>query len=168
MPRGIKRDRRARGRDPVSPTIMALPSTPLFIDGEWRASSSGATYEVRNPNTGRVVGTAASATAEDCAAAVEAAARAFTTWESSPLPLRRDILLKASDLLASDENKVRVMAAVGEETSANAETHVFNILAPTNELRNFAGAIGQLKGEAFTSHIPGGQVFCQRRPLGVV
>ncbi|OJT02400.1 Vanillin dehydrogenase [Trametes pubescens] len=147
---------------------MALPSTPLFIDGEWRASCSGATYEVRNPNTGRVVGTAASASAEDCAAAVEAAARAFTTWETSPLSLRRDILLKASEHLSSDEYKARVMAAVGEETSATAETHVFNILGPTNELRNFAGAIGQLKGEAFTSHIPGGQVFCQRRPLGVV
>lgn len=142
---------------------MTVPTTSLFIDGEWRPSSTGTTYEVRNPNTNQVVGIAASASAADCAAAVDAAARAFPAWETSPLPARRDILLKAADLLASDECRARIMQAIGEETSATAETVVFNHTAPLNELRSFAGAIAQLKGEAFVSGFPGGQVFSQRR-----
>ncbi|KAI0653167.1 aldehyde dehydrogenase [Cubamyces menziesii] len=147
---------------------MTLPFTPLFIDGEWRPSSTDANFEVRNPATSRVVGTAASASAEDCAAAVEAAAVAFQTWENSSLALRRDILLKASDILATEEYRAKIMTAVGEETSATAETAIFNHMAPLNELRNFAGATTRLKGESFMSWIPGGQVFAQRRALGVI
>ncbi|KAI0628648.1 aldehyde dehydrogenase [Trametes polyzona] len=147
---------------------MSLPATRLFIDGEWRPSSTGATYEVCNPNTGQVVGTAASASAGDCASAVEAAARAFPAWEQYPLPMRRDILLRAADVLASDEYRARVMDAVKEETSATDETVVFNHAAPVNELRAFAGAVAELKGETFVSGMSGGQVFVQRRGMGVV
>ncbi|KAH9893524.1 aldehyde dehydrogenase [Cubamyces lactineus] len=147
---------------------MSLPFTPLFIDGEWRPSSTGASFEVRNPATHQIVGTAASASAEDCTAAVEAAAVAFQTWENSSLALRRDILLEASDILATEEYRTKIMAAVGEETSATAETVIFNHMGPLNELRNFAGATTRLKGESFMSWIPGGQVFAQRRALGVI
>ncbi|KAI0821828.1 aldehyde dehydrogenase [Trametes gibbosa] len=147
---------------------MSPPLTPLFIDGEWRPSSTGATFDVRNPNTDAVVSTASSASAEDCAAAVEAATRAFPAWERSPLPYRRDLLLKAADILASDEFRARVMDAVGEETSATAETVVYNHASPVNELRAFAGAVAQLKGEAYVSNLAGGQVFSQRRAMGVI
>ncbi|OSD04847.1 aldehyde dehydrogenase [Trametes coccinea BRFM310] len=147
---------------------MSLPFTPLFINGEWRPASGGESFEVRNPTTGKLVGTTASASTEDCAAAIEAAALAFQTWENSPLSLRRDILLKASDILASDEYKEKIMRAVNEETSATADTVVFNHMGPVNELRNFAGATTRLKGESFVSWIPGGQVFAQRKALGVV
>ncbi|KAI0358014.1 aldehyde dehydrogenase [Trametes cingulata] len=147
---------------------MTVPNTSLFINGEWRPSSTGATFEVRNPANGKVVGTAASASEEDCKAAIEAAALAFQSWENSPLSLRRDIVLKASEILASDEYKEKVMTAVMEETSANSETVIFNHAGPINELRHFAGATTRLKGEAFVSGIPGGQVFAQRRALGVV
>ncbi|KAI0821818.1 aldehyde dehydrogenase [Trametes gibbosa] len=147
---------------------MSLPLTSLFIDGEWRPSSTGATFEVRNPNTGEVVGTAFSASAGDCAAAVEAASRAFPAWEQSPLPYRRDLLMKAADILASDEFRKRIMASISEETSATAETVVINHAAPLNELRAYAGLVAQLKGEAFVSSFPGGQVFSFRRAIGVV
>ncbi|KAI0642106.1 aldehyde dehydrogenase [Trametes meyenii] len=148
---------------------MTLPPlTSLFIDGEWRPSSTGTTFEVRNPATGNVVGTGAAASHEDCAAAVETAALAFQTWEDSPLSLRRDILLKAADILASPEYKEKVMATVKEETAAMDDTVVFNHTAPVNEMRNFAGATTRLKGEAFVSWLPGGQVFAQRKALGVV
>ncbi|KAI0766679.1 aldehyde dehydrogenase [Trametes elegans] len=130
--------------------------------------TSGETFEVHNPTTGELVGTAASASAEDCTAAIEAAALAFQSWESSPLSLRRDILLKASDILASDEYKAKVLEVVNEETSALPETVIFNHTAPVNELRNFAGAISQLKGETFPSNLPGGRVFVQRRAMGVI
>ncbi|CDO69643.1 hypothetical protein BN946_scf184851.g31 [Trametes cinnabarina] len=147
---------------------MSLPFTPLYVNGEWRPASTGHTFEVRNPTTGKVVGTTASASAEDCAAAIEAAALAFQTWENSPLSLRRDILLKAADFLASEEYKAKIMKTVNEETSATADTVVFNHVNPVNELRSFAGATTRLQGESFVSYVPGGQVFVQRKALGVV
>ncbi len=80
---------------------MSLPFTPLFIDGEWRPASNGATFDISNPATGKVVGTSASASAEDCVTAIEAAGRAFKTWEHSHLAVRRDVFLRAADLLES-------------------------------------------------------------------
>lgn len=52
----------------------------LFIDGSWVPSSSGATFESRNPATGEVLGTVADAGAEDARKAVDAAKAAFASW----------------------------------------------------------------------------------------
>ena len=62
----------------------------LYIDGEWRAASDGATFAVVNPADESHVGTAAQATAADVSSAVGAARRAFdtTTW-STDLEFRK-------------------------------------------------------------------------------
>lgn len=49
----------------------------LYIDGKWKASSDGGTFEVINPATEAVIHHIAAATAEDVDAAVKAARRAF-------------------------------------------------------------------------------------------
>ncbi|RPD64183.1 aldehyde dehydrogenase [Lentinus tigrinus ALCF2SS1-7] len=147
---------------------MSLPFTPLFIDGEWRPASTGASFEVRNPTTGEVVGTAASASAEDCIAAVEAAARVFPAWEQTPLMARRDILLRAADILATDRYKDKVATFPPEELSSTEDMFPFNYLGEIGLLRNYASLAMAIKGEAFQSVIPGGQVMAQRRAFGVV
>ncbi|RDX48153.1 aldehyde dehydrogenase [Lentinus brumalis] len=147
---------------------MPLPFTPLYIDGQWRPASTGASFEVRNPTTGQVVGTAASASAEDCAAAVDAAARAFTTWEHTPLMVKRDVFLRAADILATDKYREKVATIPAEEVSATEDMLPFNYLAQTGFLRNYASMAMNMKGEAFPSIVPGGRVMAQRRAFGVV
>ncbi|KAI1793495.1 aldehyde dehydrogenase [Ganoderma leucocontextum] len=147
---------------------MSLPFTPLFIDGEWRPASNGATFDIHNPATGKVVGSSASASAEDCVAAIEAAARAFKTWEHSPLSVRRDVFLRAAALLETEKYREKVVAGTKEELSVAADMFVLNHTMQPNHLRNYAGAIQLLKGETFPSVIQGGQVFAQRRALGVI
>lgn len=49
----------------------------LFINNQWRPASTGQTFEVDNPATGQVIGTAALGSREDAIAALEAANRAF-------------------------------------------------------------------------------------------
>ncbi|MGJ7041554.1 betaine-aldehyde dehydrogenase [Shinella sp. BE166] len=51
----------------------------LYIDGSWKPSSNGETFEVINPATEEVIHHIAAATAEDVDAAVKAARRAFDT-----------------------------------------------------------------------------------------
>ena len=147
---------------------MSLPFTPLFINGEWRAASNGVTFDIFNPATGKVVGASASASLEDCTAAIEAAARAFKTWEHSPLAARRDVFLRAADLLETEKYRGRVAERTKEELAVAADMFVFNYAMQPNHLRNYAGAIQLLKGETFPSVIHGGQVFAQRRALGVM
>ena len=146
----------------------SVPFTGLSIDGQYRPASDNGTYEVRNSFTREVVGHAAAATAKDCQDAVEVAARAFKTWENSPLSVRRDVFLKASELLNTDKWKKRVTEALQQEVSATDFMVIFNFFLSTNGLRVDAGAIDQLKGETYVSMLPGGQVTTQRRAMGVM
>jgi len=99
------------------------PFIPLYIDGQWRPSSKNETFEVHNPQSNKVVGISASASSQDCKDAVEAAARAFTTWEHVSLPQRRDIFIKAADILR-DKYRDNVLAAVADEIAALSWAHI--------------------------------------------
>ncbi|KAK7687896.1 hypothetical protein QCA50_009115 [Cerrena zonata] len=148
---------------------MSTPFTSLLINGQVRPASSGKSYEVRNPFSSEVVGTAASATAQDCKDAIEAAGNAFKTWERSPLAQRRDIFLKAADLLVSDKYKTKILAAIRDETAAvDPVLQAFAVEFSGSALKDAAGLINKLKGETFPSDTPGAYVIGQRRPMGVV
>ncbi|PSR82610.1 hypothetical protein PHLCEN_2v6043 [Hermanssonia centrifuga] len=139
---------------------------PLFIDNDYR--SGDVTFEFRNPYTGQVAGIAASATSQDCKDAIESAGRAFVKWEHSPLEQRRDIFLKAADLLESPEFKDVIISAMRAETAMVEEMTVHNIEDAAMFMRKVAGMTNQLKGETFSSTVSGGHVVAQRRAKGVI
>lgn len=103
-----------------------LPFTPLFIDGRPCHASTNATFAVRNPYSSTVVGTSASASRQDCTNAIDSASKAFLTWEHTSLSERRDIFLKAADLLALDKYKNVVFKALTEETASVDYWNQFN------------------------------------------
>ncbi|MHB8508982.1 MAG: aldehyde dehydrogenase family protein [Candidatus Dormibacteria bacterium] len=76
-----------------------LKTYQLYIDGEWRESSSGETFPSINPSTGEEIARIAKGTREDAKAAVEAARRAFDRgdWANKTFKQRSDIVLKALD-----------------------------------------------------------------------
>ena len=68
-----------------------------FIDGRSVPSSSGDTFENRNPaDTDDLIGIFQQSTAADVDAAIAAAARAYDRWRLVPAPLRAEILFKAA------------------------------------------------------------------------
>ncbi|KAI0927689.1 hypothetical protein AcV5_008162 [Taiwanofungus camphoratus] len=147
---------------------MSVPFTSLFIDGQHRPASTAASYEVRNPYTHAIVGHAAAASSQDCKDAIEAAQRAFVTWEHTPVSAKRDVFLKAADLLGTEKYREKVKTAMQEETAAIDSFVAFNFVVTTNNLRTTAGLATQLKGETFPSGVSGGQVVAQRRAMGVI
>ncbi|MGC2534782.1 MAG: aldehyde dehydrogenase family protein, partial [Candidatus Sulfotelmatobacter sp.] len=68
----------------ASPATLGRTPTKImknFIDGEWVESSTGGTFEDRNPaDTREVVGIFQKSGKADVDAAVEAAKRAFAKW----------------------------------------------------------------------------------------
>ena len=73
--------------------------TGLFIDGEWRASSDGATLDVEDPATGKTLATVASAGVEDGKAALDAAVAAQDEWARTAPRERAEMLRSAYELL---------------------------------------------------------------------
>lgn len=145
------------------------PLTQLYINGNYVPSSSGETFEVRNPFSGEVVGISASAASADGKAAVDAAQQAFKTWEYTSHNERRDIFLRAADLLASDKYRAKITQTMGEEAAAAAYWAMTNVIGSTGLFRTQAGMVERLKGEVFPSGtVPGAQVISERRAMGVV
>ncbi|KAF8346452.1 Aldehyde/histidinol dehydrogenase [Amanita rubescens] len=143
------------------------PFTPLFIDGKQVHAKHGGTFEVRNPYSGQVVGTSASAISEDGIAAVEAAGKAFPAWQQKSPAERRDIIFKVADLWQSDKYKQKVTQAIPEETAGSNSWAIFNWISPTLLLR--AVSLDKFKAEFFPSAlVPGAQVIAHRRAMGVI
>ena len=76
----------------------------LYVDGAWSSARSGARREIRCPADGSLVAEVDEAGAEDTAAAIAAAHRAFRegSWPGTPARERGDLLLRVADLLERD------------------------------------------------------------------
>ena len=87
----------------ISPAaeVAAIESVPtqLFIGGQWRDSSSGATLPVEDQATGEVLCEVADATVADGEAALAAADEAFRSFREVAPRDRSDILRRAYDLM---------------------------------------------------------------------
>src|SRR5215813_10645947 len=98
-----------------------------FIDGEWVESSTGETFENRNPaDTRDVVGIFQKSAKTDVDAAVDAAKRAFAKWRLVPAPRRAEIIYSAAEILIERKEEyardmTREMGKVLKETRGDVQ-----------------------------------------------
>lgn len=97
---------------------MSGEAQKLFIGGEWVEPGRGR-YEVVNPATEEVVGSAPEASVEQAYGAAEAAAKAFDSWSRTAPERRSAILGKAADLLFKGGDLPALAAA---ESGATPQT----------------------------------------------
>src|SRR5262249_6828522 len=101
-----------------------------FIDGEWVASSTGETFEDRNPADNReVVGIFQKSNKADVNAAVDAAKQAFARWRWVPAPRRAEIVYAAAAILGERKedcanDMTREMGKVLKETRGDVQEAV--------------------------------------------
>jgi len=137
-----------------------------YIDGEWVKSSSGQTFENRNPaNTDDLVGTFQESNADDTARAVDAAAKAFEGWRLTPAPKRGEIIYRAAEILKRDKEKIaremtREMGKVLDETKGDVQEAIDLAYLMAGEGR-------RLHGVTTPSELPNKFNMCVRMPLGV-
>ena len=109
--------------------MTTLPEAKLFIDGELRGATGGATYDLTSPWTGEPVGKAADATREDVEAAIAAARRAFdhTDWSSDENRQNRfEIVRKFRELFEANRDRLAALATheAGAAQGAVIRAHV--------------------------------------------
>jgi succinate-semialdehyde dehydrogenase/glutarate-semialdehyde dehydrogenase len=139
--------------------------TGLFIDGQWRSGSEGATFPVVDPSDGSTIAQFAIAGRDDCLSAVEAAAAAQESWAATPPRQRSELLRAAFDVLTDEveyfaelmirENGKSYADAIGE---ANYAKEFF---------RWFSEEAVRIPGDYRLS--PGGdkRIVVDRQPIGV-
>jgi vanillin dehydrogenase len=137
----------------------------LLIDGNWRDAASGATHDVVNAFTGQAVTRQAAASTADAGAAVEAAAAASASWSATAPGERRELLIRAGEILES--RGPEIAAAVSEETAGTFGWGMFNVGLAASMFRA-AGAIADERlDQRVPSVVPGLVSTAVRQPLGV-
>src|SRR5688500_8640991 len=85
-------------RDRENAVVRAVP-TGLWIDGENRPATGGATLPVDDPSTGEVLAEVADASPEDAVRALDVAVAAQERWAATPPRDRGEILRRAFELM---------------------------------------------------------------------
>ena len=80
----------------------------LYINGEWRPASDGATFSSTDPATGEHLAVCAEATKVDVDNAVKAAQKAFETWKDTTAQQRAEILNKIADIIDANVYSISV------------------------------------------------------------
>ena len=81
------------------------------VDGKWLATSGNKYMPVMNPSTGEQIAETPCCTAEEVAAAVAAAKRAFPAWAGTPIPKRVQLMFRFKQLLDSHLDELTTLLA---------------------------------------------------------
>ena len=150
----------------MTDTLPRVKTYQQFIDGAWADSASGETLAVENPANGQVIAYVPASGEADVDRAVQAADRAFQTWQHTTPQDRSLLLLKLADAIEARADEL------GRLESANAGKPVGaaidEIPVVVDNLRFFAGAGRVMEGKAANEYVAGRTSLIRREPVGVV
>ncbi len=138
-----------------------------YINGKWKASSSGETFENINPaNHDEVVGRFQKSNKKDVNEAISAAEEALPQWRATPAPKRGEILFKVAELLLQQKESLaqdmtREMGKVIGETRGDVQEAI--------DLTYYTAGEGRrLLGETVPSELKNKFCMSVRMPVGIV
>lgn len=139
-------------------------SIPLQINGQEIRTNT--TFEVVNPETNNVLWKCSSASRYDALQAAAAAQRAFTLWSRMKASARRDIFLRAADVLASRTQELTEYVRL--ETGATESWAAMNINGSIEQLRDVAGRVMNVLGQVPLCGEKDRSAMVLKEPYGVV
>ncbi len=143
-----------------------MKSYQLFINGNFRDSSSGEMIEVINPSTEEVISRVPAASVEDTKSAIEAAHEAQKEWAKLPAIERAKFLRKIADgvrkrtddfvdILVEEQGKTKELARIEVDFTADYIDYM-------------AEWARRIEGEIIQSDRPNENIFLYKMPVGVV
>ena len=149
------------------PSLNTSFQTKLLIDGRWRDSVSGKTFETINPATEEVITEVAEADAADVDLAVKAARKAFESgpWRKMDARDRGRCLYRLADLIEDDIDALAELETL-DNGKPLAEARGTDLPMVVDCLRYYAGWADKIHGETIPIR---GRNFCytRREPVGV-
>jgi succinate-semialdehyde dehydrogenase / glutarate-semialdehyde dehydrogenase len=145
--------------------VSLVKRTDLFIDGRWEPGETGARFDVTDPSTGAVIASVADGTTRDAQRAVDAAARAFTSWSGVAPRDRAERLRACYDLMRRDaEDLAQLVALENGKTLADARSEI----AYAAEFFRWYGEEA-VRNLGSVSIAPSGnnRILVQHQPIGV-
>ena len=147
-------------------TAAGVTTYSNFIDGQWCSSTSGDTFENRNPaDKTDLIGVFQKSVRSDVEAALSAAARAYERWRLVPAPKRAEVLFRAAQLIverkeAFARDMTREMGKVLSETRGDVQEAIDMTFYMAGEGR-------RMFGHTVPSELRSKFAMSVRQPLGV-
>ena len=138
---------------------------PLLINGKEVVNETA--FDVVSPVSGKLIWKGSSVSKKQAIEAVEAAQAAFPAWSKTKPSLRRDILLKASDILKDRGEEICEYMEI-ETGSDDANSKYFNLPSSIEQLRDLAGRIVTVTGNILVPGEEGKSALMYKEPYGVV
>ena len=143
----------------------ALLRQCAFIGGEWVEADCGARFEVRNPASGGVVGSAPDMGAAETRRAIEAAERALPAWRALPAKERARVMRRWFDLaLSEQETLARIITAEMGKPLAEARGE---IAYGASFIDWFAEEGRRIYGDVIPTSAPDRRLLVLKQPVGV-
>jgi succinate-semialdehyde dehydrogenase/glutarate-semialdehyde dehydrogenase len=136
----------------------------LYIGGEWRDASGGATLEVEDPATGEALCEVADGTEEDAKAALDAAVEMRQEWADTPPNTRAEILWKAFEQLNERKEELGLLMTL-EMGKPVAESEA-EIVYAAEFFRWFSGEALRIQGDYRVAGNAASRVLVMRQPVG--
>jgi succinate-semialdehyde dehydrogenase / glutarate-semialdehyde dehydrogenase len=143
---------------------MAETDYQMPIGGDW-GESDGGRFEVTNPATGAVVGTAVNATAEDVKRAIDAAEEALGPWQALAAGERGRILRRAAERILAEAD--RIAGVMTDEQGKPLAEAKGEVIYAASFLEWFAGEAERVYGQVLPPMNPQKRVLVFRQPVGV-
>ena len=145
-------------------SVLTNVNTQLFIGGEWREASGGATLDVEDPSTGEAIASVADATPDDASAALDAACAAQGEWAAHPPRERGEILRRAYEALTAKADELALVMTL-EMGKPIAESKA-EIAYASEFFRWFAEEAVRIEGRYATAPNGAGRLLTMRQPVG--
>jgi len=144
----------------------ALLRAQAYVGGAWRDADDTATFNVTDPATGQVIGTAPNMGASETRAAITAAADALLGWSARTAKQRADVLRTWADLiLANKDDLALIMTAEQGKPLAESKGE---IVYAASFLEWFAEEARRVCGDVIASHRSDARLLVLKQPVGVV
>ena len=145
-------------------TVVDGVPKELYIGGEWRPASGEETLAVEDPSTGEAMCEVADATAEDAAAALDAAATTQAEWAETPPNERGEILWRAFEALNERADELALLMTL-EMGKTVAESKA-EITYAAEFFRWFSGEALRIDGDYRVAGNAASRVLVMRQAVG--
>ena len=144
--------------------LITRTPNQLYIGGEWRDASEGATLKVEDPSTQEVLGEVADASPEDAVAALDAAAEAQEQWAYHPPRERGEILRRAYELMNERAEDLALLMTL--EMGKPLKESKAEVAYGSEFLRWFSEEAVRIHGRYSTAPNGQGRLLTMKQPVG--
>uniref|UniRef100_A0A6M2DFR9 Putative formyltetrahydrofolate dehydrogenase n=1 Tax=Xenopsylla cheopis TaxID=163159 RepID=A0A6M2DFR9_XENCH len=145
---------------------MSLLKQQAFINNDWVQATSGNRFDVLNPANNKVVGTVPNMNPDDAVQAIEAASKAFQTWQDTTAKERSQLLRRWYDLM--QENKQQLAEIMTSESGKPISEALGEVNYGNSFVEWFSEQARRIDGEIIQSPASSKQILLTKQPIGVV